>query len=139
MTNSIYSAGNYAALVKLGIQLSFESPYDAQEHYKRRNTASKVTGAIGNVAGGILGATAGLPGGPAGSIAGSVIGGELAGRALGSAAALATDVAHDIPQKARSQYKSSLSRMNVAGGMPAGVGELPPGYPQQMGQIQQKA
>lgn len=127
MNTYLYKLGSYSALVKLGIRLTFDDPGEAQRHYQRRNVVGKVTGAAGNVAGGVAGGAVGSGAGPVGAIAGGVVGSELGQRALSAPATLAYDVAHDIPQKARSQYRSSLARMNAASGMPAGIEKVPAG------------
>lgn len=147
MSDSVYRAGNYAALVKLGLQLSFDSPEEAVHHAKNRKAVGQLAGAAGNVAGGIVGGTAGgalgSAAGAGGTVAGTIggsVAGSVAGQRVGSGlATLGYDVAHDVPQKAKSQYRSSLAKMHAGGGFPTGIGKLPTGYPKQIQQIQQNA
>ena len=139
MHEYLYKLGSYSALTKLGIKLTFDDPGEAQKHYKRRNVVSKVTGAAGNIGGGMLGGTLGSVVPVAGTIAGGIAGAEIGQRAMSAPATLAYDVAHDIPQKAKSQYRSSLSRMNAASGLPSGIGKVPSGIPKQIGQFTQNA
>lgn len=140
MHSYLYKLGSYSALIKLGIKLTFDDPGEAQQHYKRRNVISKVTGAAGNIGGGILGGAVGSAAMPiAGTLAGGIAGAELGQRVMSAPATLAYDVAHDVPQKARSQYRGSLSRMNAASGLPSSIGKVPSGIPKQIGQFTQNA
>lgn len=117
-----YTTGQRLALSKLGMQLTFNSPAQANEHAKNRNTVSQVAGVGGSVVGGLAGAAAGgAAGGPLGSVAGGIAGGEAGSKALAIPATTAYDAQHDARQKAQATRSSSLSRMNAAAGLPTGA------------------
>ena len=116
--------GKQAALAKLGMQLTFDTPQEAQQHYSRRGTVGKVTGFAGDIGGGLLGGAAGgavggLPGGIAGSVAGGVAGEKL----LGGGATTMFDVMHDLPQKARHTMEDTRAKLDTAAGLPSGVAQ----------------
>jgi hypothetical protein len=122
MSSHIYKLGYHTALIKLGMPLTFDNPAEAQEHARRRQAVGQATGALGNIAGGIAGARYGGRFGIPGMLASTVAGSLLGRKAVQIPAVSMYDAAHSVPQTAKSQYRSTMSRMNTSAGMPAGVG-----------------
>ena len=122
MFRALKHLGKQAALTKLGMQLTFNTPQEAQQHYSRRGTVGKVTGFAGDIAGGIAGGAAGgAVGGMPGGIAGGVAGGMAGERLLGGGATTMFDVMHDMPQKAQHTMEDTRAKLDTAAGLPSGV------------------
>jgi len=119
-----YNLGRFHALVKLGMQLTFDNQQQAERHMRTRKTVGTVSGAAGGIAGGIAGSMAGTAvGGLPGSIAGGTIGG-WAGEKVSLPATTMFDAGHDIRQRKRSRYTNTVGRLNTAANLPTNV---PPG------------
>jgi uncharacterized protein YcfJ len=119
MHDPYYTLGCREALLKLGMQLTFSSPEQARQHYKTRGTIGDVAGFAGSLGGGLAGGALGAPGGPVGSIAGGLAGSAIGEKLLSFPATVGWDAVHDTRQRARSGYNKTLSRLNIAGGMPS--------------------
>jgi hypothetical protein len=119
---SHYHLGTTAACIKLGLQLTFNSAEEAEEHARLRRSLGETAGVAGNVAGGLLGGiSGGSVGGAPGALAGGIAGAQLGGGAAAMPATTLLDVIHDVPQKTRRSYANSQSRLNAAAGMPTGA------------------
>jgi uncharacterized protein YcfJ len=129
--STYYELGRHDALVKLGMQLTFNSPQEAAAHAKTRGTIGDVTGFAGNIAGGIAGGVVGsAAGGPAGSLAGGLAGGYAGQEMLSAPATTAYDAAHDVKQRTGATYNKTMGQLNAASGVPTGVPAARPVMPQ---------
>jgi len=122
VSTTYYQLGCYEALVKMGMQLTFNSPQEAAAHAKTRETIGDVTGFAGSLAGGLAGGAVGTAaGGPAGSLAGGLAGGYAGEKMLSMPATTAYDTAHDVKQRTGAQYNKTVGQLNAASGVPTGV------------------
>jgi len=120
--STYYQLGCHDALVKLGMQLTFNSPQEAAAHAKTRSTIGNVTGFAGNVAGGLAGGAAGSAvGGLPGGLAAGVAGGYAGEKMLSAPATTLYDAAHDVKQRTGATYNKTVGQLNAASGIPTGV------------------
>jgi len=130
--SSYYQLGCHDALVKLGMKLTFNSPQEAAEHAKTRETVGDVTGFAGNIAGGLAGGAVGTAvGGPAGGLAGGLAAGYAGEKMLSAPATTLYDTAHDVKQRTGAQYNKTVGQLNAASGVPTGVRQARPVAQQQ--------
>lgn len=109
--------------MKLGMQLTFNSPQEAAAHAKTRGTIGDVTGFAGNVAGGLVGGAVGTAGGLPGIAAGSLAGGYAGEKLLSAPATTLYDTVHDVKQRTGAQYNKTVGQLNAASGVPTGVAQ----------------
>lgn len=121
-TSLPYVVGKAAALRKIGMDLTFNSPQAAKQHAETKQTISDVAGFGGSLAGGTAGGAIGTAvGGPVGSMAGGIGGSMIGEKAVSFPVQTAVDMSHDVGQRTNSAYNRAMSQMNAASGAPPGV------------------
>lgn len=104
---------------KLGMDLTFNSPQEAAQHAKTRETIGDVSGFAGNMVGGTAGGIAGAGmGGLPGSVAGGIAGGLIGEKAVSFPATTAYDTLHDVKQRTQGTYNNTVGGLNAASGIP---------------------